>query len=129
MHEMTGDTHFKLFRVARFTERTDYVVSNNIIRQSADGAEEKGAVRWTAEQFHREEKQITSIEHCQCRSGCSRRNTIGIVVLVSMQLRCWLTRPRGPSITINKDSSMLDEGTYKVLEKGDVYKFRSETGN
>ena len=90
---MPGDTYFKLFRVMFSTERTDYVVTNNLnlTHQSADGAEEKGAVRWTVEQFHREEKQITVIERCQCRSG---RSHIGIAVLVWTRLKNLAYRTR-----------------------------------
>ncbi|WP_075834994.1 hypothetical protein [Deinococcus marmoris] len=43
-------------------------------------------VRWAALVFHRELKQITGIEGCQCRLGRSQRNHVGIAMLVWIRL-------------------------------------------
>ena len=40
------------------------------------------AIRWKIEQFHREVKQITGIEACQCRKARIQRNHIACAVLV-----------------------------------------------
>jgi hypothetical protein len=44
-------------------------------------------VRWKIEQFHREAKQVTGIERCQCRSGRIQRNHIGCAMLVWVRLK------------------------------------------
>ncbi len=38
--------------------------------------------RWKIEQFHREEKQLTGIECCQCRLNRSQRNHLCASMLV-----------------------------------------------
>ncbi|MGI9104939.1 MAG: IS701 family transposase, partial [Pyrinomonadaceae bacterium] len=40
------------------------------------------AVRWKIEQFHREAKQVTGLEGCQCRTGRIQRNHIACALLV-----------------------------------------------
>ena len=40
------------------------------------------AVGWRIEQVHRELKQTTGIERCQCRKGLSQRNHIACCILV-----------------------------------------------
>ena len=43
--------------------------------------------RWKVEQFHRETKQLTGIEGCQCRRARIVRNHIGCAVLVWIRLK------------------------------------------
>ncbi|MGD1856635.1 MAG: hypothetical protein ACFB2W_20545 [Leptolyngbyaceae cyanobacterium] len=38
--------------------------------------------RWRIEQLHREGKQTTGLEHCQCRLARIQRNHIGCALLV-----------------------------------------------
>lgn len=87
LHTMPGDTKFKLFRVVLTTERTDYIVTNDITQSSKEAAEEKSGIRWTVEQLHREEKQTTGIESCQCRRERAQRNHIGMATLVWTRLK------------------------------------------
>ena len=44
------------------------------------------ASRWKIEQFHREIKQLTGIEKCQCRKARIQRNHIACAVLVWIKL-------------------------------------------
>ena len=44
-------------------------------------------VRWKIEQFHREVKQTTGIESCQCRKERIQRNHIACALLVWTRLR------------------------------------------
>lgn len=37
-------------------------------------AENESQIRWQIEQFHREYKQLTGSEKCQCRKAISQRN-------------------------------------------------------
>lgn len=45
-------------------------------------AEKQSSIRWKIEQLHREDKQITGIESCQCRLARSQRNHIAVANLV-----------------------------------------------
>ena len=76
--KMPMDTYFKLFRVLVSTTRTDYIITNDIAQNSTEAAEEKSSFRWKVEQLHREEKQITGIQNCQCRLQRSQRTHIAI---------------------------------------------------
>ena len=61
--------------------RTDYIVTNDVTQLNTDAAEEKSGIRWRVEQFHRESKQLTGLECCQCRLSRSQRNHIALAVL------------------------------------------------
>jgi hypothetical protein len=61
------DKKVKLFRVIVSTDKTEYVVTNDLTQDSTDDTQQVCAVRWKIEQFHREVKQTTGIESCQCR--------------------------------------------------------------
>ena len=41
-----------------------------------------GAIRWKIEQLHREVKQVTGLEHYQCRKARIQRNHIACALLV-----------------------------------------------
>jgi hypothetical protein len=71
-----------MFRVAVSTNRTDYIVTNDLTQSDTDEAQKVSARRWKIEQFHREAKQITGIERCQCRLNRSQRNRIAWALLV-----------------------------------------------
>jgi len=43
------------------TDRTDYIVTNDLSQNSTDEVQEANAVRWKVEEFHRV-KQLTGIE-------------------------------------------------------------------
>lgn len=77
----------KLFRLALSTERTDYVATNDLAQDSTPGTQQVCAVRWKIEQFHRETKQTTGIEGCQCRLARIQRNHIGCAMLVWVRLK------------------------------------------
>jgi len=76
-----------LFRLPLSTERTDYIVTNDVAQTSAQDTQEVCALRWKVEQFHREAKQITGIERCQCRLSRIQRNHIGCAILVWVRLK------------------------------------------
>lgn len=77
----------KLFRLVFSTERTDYVVTNDLAQDDAQVAQDACALRWKIEQFHRESKQLTGIERCQCRKARCQRNHIGCAMLVWVRLK------------------------------------------
>ena len=80
---MPKDSKLKLFRVLVSTHRTDYLVTNELAQNDTAAAEAESGVRWTIEQLHREAKQLTGLEACQCRLARSQRNHIGLA------LRAW----------------------------------------
>jgi len=57
----------KVFRLVLSSKRTDYVVTNDINQDSAQAAKDNRGLCWKIEQFHREAKQVTGVEKCQCR--------------------------------------------------------------
>lgn len=77
----------KLFRIAFSTERTDYIITNDQTQSSTEATREVCGVRWKIEQFHREVKQTTGIERCQCRKERIQRNHIGCAILVWVRLK------------------------------------------
>ncbi len=77
----------RLFRVALSTQRTDYIVTNDWTQNETSGAQEVCGWRWRIEQFHRETKQVTGLEGCQCRTARIVRNHIGCAILVWVHLK------------------------------------------
>jgi hypothetical protein len=81
------DKKVKLFRVIVSTDKTEYVVTNDLTQKSTDDTQKVCAVRWKIEQFHREVKQTTGIEACQCRNQRIQRNHIACALLVWTHLK------------------------------------------
>jgi hypothetical protein len=66
----------QLFRLVVSKDRTDYIVTNDVTQTSTDETQQVCAIRWKIEQLHREVKQVTGLERCQCRVGRIQRNHI-----------------------------------------------------
>lgn len=78
----------KLFRVVVHSRRTEWIVTNDLLsRDSVHEAQKARGVRWKIEEFHREAKQLTGIERCQCRTGRIQRNHIACALLVWSRLK------------------------------------------
>ena len=75
------------FRVAVSTNRTDYVVTNDLAQNSTQATQEACGFRWKIEQLHREGKQLTGLERCQCRKARIQRNHIGSALLVWVRFK------------------------------------------
>lgn len=84
---LPGNHQVKLFRVVLSTKRTDYVVTNDIAQDNTQAVQEVCGFRWKVEQFHRETKQLTGLEGCQCRKARIVRNHIACAVLVWIRLK------------------------------------------
>ena len=80
------DHKVNLFRVASSTGRTDYVVTNDWSQPDTSVTQQVCNWRWKIEQFHREMKQLTGLEKCQCRLARIVRNPIGCAMLVWIRL-------------------------------------------
>jgi hypothetical protein len=82
-----GDFKVKLFRVEVSSHRTEWVVTNDLSQSSTQGAQQVSALRWKIEEFHREAKQLTGLEDCQCRKARIQRNHIACALLVWSRLK------------------------------------------
>lgn len=87
MRGFPKDKKVKLFRVIISTDKTELVVTNDLTQDSTDGTQQVCAVRWKVEQFHREVKQTTGIESCQCRKQGIQRNHIACALLAWTRLK------------------------------------------
>lgn len=81
------DHKVKVFRVTASTRRTDYIVTNDKTQDNVAVVQDVDGFRWRIEQFHRETKQLTGIEGCQCRKARIVRNHIGCAMLVWVRLK------------------------------------------
>jgi len=83
----------QLFRIDVATDKTEYIVTNDVTLRTTDDARKESAIRWKIEEFHGEIKQLTGIERCQARKNRSQRNHIAIAMLSWIQLktRAWAT--------------------------------------
>jgi hypothetical protein len=82
------DHKVRLFRVAVHPRRTEWIVTNDLSsRDSVRDAQRARALRWKIEEFHREAKQLTGIERCQCRASRIQRNHISCALLVWSRLK------------------------------------------
>jgi hypothetical protein len=76
----------QLFRVTVSTHRTDFVVTNDLTQDATEATREVCGFRWKIEQLHREAKQVTGLENCQCRKARIQRNHIACALLVWVRL-------------------------------------------
>jgi len=77
----------KLFRVTVSTNRTDFVVTNDNTQAATDAVTDVCSIRWKIEEFHRELKQLTGVEACQCRKAPIQRNHVACALLVWSRLK------------------------------------------
>ncbi|OWY67891.1 transposase [cyanobacterium TDX16] len=81
------DKKVKLFRVIVSTDKTEFIATNDKTQDSTDAVQQVCGIRWKIEQFHREIKQLTGVEACQCRKARIQRNHIGCALLVWSRLK------------------------------------------
>ena len=87
INKFPKDHKVKLFRVQVSTNRTEHVATNDMTQNSAVDARDECAVRWKIEEFHREAKQLTGLEKCQCRKRRIQKNHIACAMLVWVRLK------------------------------------------
>lgn len=69
--------HIKLFKLVATNGDIEWVITNDPATDlTIDIVRGRNAVRWDVECFHRELKQLTGIEKCQCQSAWAQRNHI-----------------------------------------------------
>jgi len=81
------DHKVQCFRVEVSTHRTDWIVTNDPTQDSTQATQQLCGFRWKIEQLHREGKQVTGLEQCQCRKARIQRNHIGCALLVWVRLK------------------------------------------
>jgi hypothetical protein len=77
-----ADKKVKLFRVTISTNRTEYIATNELTSSDVEEVRKICSNRWKIEEFHRELKQLTGIQSCQCRQARIQRNHIACAILV-----------------------------------------------
>lgn len=97
----------RVFRVAASTRRTDWIVTNDPAADSTDVTQAVYDLRWKVEQVHREGKQLTGLEACQCRKARIQRNHIACAFLVWARLKALATE-RGRTIYQLKQGLLED---------------------
>lgn len=66
----------QLFKVVAPNGDIDWIITNSETPLTTDDVQDEDAHRWQVEQLHRELKQLTGIEKCQCRKHRAQRNHI-----------------------------------------------------
>ena len=109
------DHKVQCFRVEVTIYRTDFVVSNDLAQDSTEAAQQACSLRWKIEQLHRETKQVTGLEACQCRKARIQRNHIGCAFLVWVRLNA-LAKQAGQTIYQLKHG-LLDDYLCQQLKR------------
>jgi hypothetical protein len=86
LKRLPAEKKVRLFRVI-VNHEAEMIATNELSQDSSEVAQEACKVRWKIEEFHREMKQITGIEKCQCRKARIQRNHIGAAMLVWVRLK------------------------------------------
>lgn len=107
------DFRVKLFRVEA-KHQTEFIVTNNLSEDSCDHVGETCKIRWNVEEFHRELKQTTGLEACECRKRRSQRNHIACAMLVWLRLKA-IAKEVGKTIYQLKQG-LLDDYLMAELE-------------
>lgn len=81
------DHKVQCFRVEVSTHRTDWIVTNDPAADTTQATQQVCGFRWRIEQLHREGKQLTGLERCQCRKARIQRNHIACAFLVWARLK------------------------------------------
>lgn len=100
------------------TERTDYIVTNAPQAHTVDEIKTICAVRWRIEQCHRELKQTTGLERCQCRKAQIQRNHIACCLLVWHRLKALAIQLKSNIYQLKQ--GLLDSYMRKQLKKPEL---------
>mgnify|MGYP001438341217 CR=1 FL=1 len=78
----------QLFKVVATNGDIEWVITNHPEGTfSTSDIQEENAVRWQIEQLHRELKQLTGTEKCECRKARSQRNHLACCYLAWLSLK------------------------------------------
>jgi hypothetical protein len=83
----------RLFKVVATDGSIDWLITNELDEtMTAQVAQEANDVRWQVEEFHREFKQLTGSEKCQCRKARSQRNHFACCYHAWLSLKLYARR-------------------------------------
>jgi DDE superfamily endonuclease len=77
----------RLFKIVATNGDIDWIITNYPDPIDAQAVQDQNVQRWPIEQFHRELKQLTGSEKCQCRKARSQRNHLGSCYLAWLALK------------------------------------------
>ncbi len=92
----------RLFKVVATNGDIEWVITNDLPQDLVQVIKADNDVRWQIEQMHRELKQLTGLEQCQCRKARSQRNHIACCY------QAWLA--------IKVKAKALGKTTYAVVQ-------------
>jgi hypothetical protein len=82
-----------LFKLVAKNGDIDWVITNDTdVNLSVDVIRGRNDVRWDVECFHRELKQLTGIEKCQCQDAWAQRNHIACCYLAWLAIKVYASR-------------------------------------
>src|SRR5260221_1234767 len=77
----------RLFKVVATNGDIDWIITNSPDLLTTPDIQAQNARRWDVESFHRELKQLTGSEKCQCRKARAQRNHLGYCYLAWVALK------------------------------------------
>lgn len=92
----------RLFKVVATNGDIEWVITNDLPQDLVQVIKADNDLRWQIEQMHRELKQLTGLEQCQCRKARSQRNHIACCY------QAWLA--------IKVKAKALGKTTYAVVQ-------------
>jgi len=107
LNNLPKNKHLQLFCITVNTHRSDYILTNDIAQKSSQAVQKEYGFRCIIEQLHRETKQLTGIEKCQCRSQRIQRNHIACAFLVWARMKSFASRT-GTTIYKVKENLMTN---------------------
>jgi hypothetical protein len=84
---LPGRLKLKLFYVKSMENKFEHIITNDLECRTSIQALTFSRARWKIEQLHRELKQLTGIEKCQCRSTIKQKNHIGLALQLWHKLK------------------------------------------
>ncbi|HLC95171.1 MAG TPA: transposase, partial [Patescibacteria group bacterium] len=106
----------RLFKLVAPNGDIDWVITNCPDRiTTSDDVASTNAIRWKIEQFHREVKNLTGSEKCQCRKARSQRNHIAYAYHAWMSLQVIATQTKQTIYAVK--TALLDTYLATVLDK------------
>lgn len=94
----------KLFKLVAKNGNIDWLITNELDEPLIVKVVKKiNDLRWKVEQFHRELKQLTGSEKCQCRKARSQRNHIGCCYHAWLSLKVYATKIKVTLYKVRKE--------------------------
>ena len=85
--------HVKLFKLVAINGDIDWMITNDPASDLTDDiVRRRNDVRWDVECFHRELKQLTGTEKCQCQHAWSQRNHIACCYHAWLALKVYASK-------------------------------------